>query len=337
MLALWEGGSAYQLDPLTLRTVGPKVWRSDMAGLPFSAHPRVDQDGTVWNFGLSVVRDMLVLYQIDGKGQLRRAEALQLPDSPYVHDFAVTPRHLVFLMPPLVFEHERASQGKSFLDSHLWHPERGMRVLLVDKADWSQRQWLELPSGFLFHIGNAWEDASGVIRLDYMHSHEPQALLRTDRDLMRGRIAARPQYHIASVRIDPARRSAQQELLPIDAEFPRIDPRLSGQHHTHLIHATQTSTRHPGFSAVARTEVESGQTQRYAYGDDHMAEEHLFVAEPGTAAGAAGWILGTALDLKGHRTLLSCFRSDRLADGPIAQATLPYALPLGLHGAFARS
>jgi all-trans-8'-apo-beta-carotenal 15,15'-oxygenase len=337
LLALWEGGSAYQLDPRSLRTIGPKVWRSDLAGLPFSAHPRVDPDGTVWNFGTSVIRDMLLLYQIDSQGQLRRAEALQLPESPYVHDFAVTQHHLVFLMPPMVFDHERAREGKSFLDSHVWRPKRGMRVLLVDKSDWSQKRWLELPSGFLFHIGNAWEDPQGLIHLDYIHSNEPTALLRTDRDLMRGRVTPRPDYHIASVRIDPVRATAEQELIKVDAEFPRIDPRLSGQRHIHLLHATQTSTQHPGFSAVARTNVETGRTDRYSYGQDHMAEEHLFVAEPGTAPGDAGWILGTALDMRGRRTLLSCFRSDRLGDGPVAQATLPYALPLGLHGAFTRA
>jgi len=32
--------------------------------------------------------------------------------------------------------------------------------------------------------------------------------------------------------------------------------------------------------------------------------------------------------------VLSIFDCERLADGPVAQARLPYALPLGLHGFF---
>jgi carotenoid cleavage dioxygenase len=61
-----------------------------------------------------------------------------------------------------------------------------------------------------------------------------------------------------------------------------------------------------------------------------MVEEHVFVPDgPGP-----GWVLGTALDFVQQKTLLSCFAADALAAGPVAQATLPYALPLGLHGAF---
>jgi carotenoid cleavage dioxygenase-like enzyme len=337
LLALWEGGSAYRLDPGTLQTLGAKVWRDDLAGLPFSAHPRVDTDGTVWNFGLGVQQDMLLLYEIAPTGQLRRAEALKLPATPMLHDFAVTSRHLVFLMPPLIFDSQRFAQGESFLDSHVWRPNDALRVLVIDKADWSQRQWLELPTGFLFHIGNAWEDAQGVIRLDYVQAADPSAVLKTDRALMDGRVVARPRYHLAQVRIDTVAGRASQELLRIDAEFPRIDPRLSTRRHTQLFHATQTSAAHPVFSAVARTNLETGQTERYSYGEDHIAEEHVFVPEPGSAPGSAGWLLGTALDFRRGRALLSCFRSDRLADGPVAQATLGYALPLGLHGVFVKS
>lgn len=83
--------------------------------------------------------------------------------------------------------------------------------------------------------------------------------------------------------------------------------------------------------------MEGGQTGAYSYGEDHLIEEHLFVADPGAQAGAAGWVLGTALDLSRGRTLLSCFRSDRLGDGPVAQAVLPCSLPMGLHGTFVRS
>jgi len=334
VLALWEGGSATRLQASTLRTLGPKVWRDDLAGVPFSAHPRIDPNGTIWNFGLSPVNDMLVLYQIDRGGRLLRAEAMRLPQSPMVHDFAVTHRHLVFLMPPLIYSHERAAAHESFLDSHVWQPDEAMRVLVVDKADWSRRQWLELPAGFLFHLGNAWEDDQGVIRVDYIHSADPTALLQTDRAVMRGQHVPRPEYHIACVRIDPKARTASQELLRVDAEFPRIDPRLTGLRHRQLFHAAQLSRTHPGFCAVTRSDVEHGTTEVYAYGGDHMVEEHVFVAEAGTRPGSAGWVLGTALDLKGQRTLLSCFKSDRLADGPVAQATLPVALPLGFHGMF---
>lgn len=334
LLALWEGGSAYSLDPVTLQTRGPKVWSAESRGVPFSAHPRVEADGTVWNFGVSALSDLLVLYEVGPDARLRRVHAVPTPHTAYVHDFVVTARHLVFLLPPLVLDRERLHAGLSFADSHAWRPELGLRVLVVDKADFSRQRWLELPAGFMFHLGNAWEDAQGVIRLDYVHAATPEVLYGTDRELMRGRMAERPRYHIAVARLDPARGTATQDLLAVQAEFPRIDPRLTGQRHRRVLHATQTMPTHPGFSGIASTDVETGRTEQYSYGPDHMVEEHLFVPEPGTAPGSEGWVLGSALDLKRRRTVLSCFRSGRLAEGPVAQAELPYALPLGLHASF---
>lgn len=337
LLALWEGGSPYALDPETLRTLGPKAFSPDLRGVPFSAHPHVDADGTLWNFGVSALSDKLVIYEIGADGRLRRSQVLDTPHTSYMHDFAVTDKHLVFLMPPVVLDRARMRSGLSFLDSHLWRPEVGMKVLVVDKSDFSRRTWLELPAGFTFHIGNAWEDAQGVIRVDYVHADTPDAMFATDRELMRGRLAARPAYHIATARLDPAKGTATQELLAIQAEFPQIDRRLTGRRHRHLLHATQTSATHPGFSAIARTDVESGKTVSYSYGEDHIVEEHLFVPEPGSAPGGAGWVIGSALDLTKKRTVLACFNAKKLADGPVAVAALPYALPAGLHAAFVKA
>ncbi len=51
VFALWEGGSAIEIDPDSLATRGPTEWREDLIAAPFSAHPLIDVDGSVWNFG----------------------------------------------------------------------------------------------------------------------------------------------------------------------------------------------------------------------------------------------------------------------------------------------
>lgn len=333
LLALWEGGSATRLDPRTLATKGVKTWRADLAGLPFSAHPKIDPDGTIWNFGVGASKGLLVLWEVAPDGTLRRADGVTVAHMPMVHDFAVTDRHLVFLLPPLIYSDARKQAGASVLDAHVWRPELGMRVLVIDKKDWSQRQMMQLPAGFLFHVGNAWsqDTPSGtVVHLDYMRSDNAQALFTTHRDVMRGRYVPGPHPKLARVRLNLRTAQASQEVLPMAAEFPRIDPRRVGLRHRHLVHATGLLDGRPGFSAIARTDVESGASQQYVYGPQALVEEHVLVPDgPG-----AGWVLGTVLDLAQKKTVLSCFAADRLADGPVAQATLPYALPLGLHGAF---
>jgi carotenoid cleavage dioxygenase len=66
-----------------------------------------------------------------------------------------------------------------------------------------------------------------------------------------------------------------------------------------------------------------------------MVEEHVFVPDPqGRGGERDGWLLGTALDLARGTTLLSVFDAHRLADGPVAQASMARVMPLGLHGTF---
>ena len=336
LLALWEGGSATRVDPATLATRGLKTWRADLAGLPFSAHPKVDPDGTVWNFGIGARQGLLLLYEIAPDGTLRRADAIAVPRIAMVHDFAMTDAHLVFLMPPLVFDPARGEGGASFLDSHVWAPELGMRALVVDKQDWRKRQMLQLPAGFLFHLGNAWAQSTPtgtVIHLDYVRAATAEAVFTTHREVMRGRHVRRqagtaPQLMVATLNLGTGR--AEQHELGLAAEFPRIDPRRVGLRHRQVVHATQVFDDRPGFGAVALTDVESGRSARFSYGAQALVEEHVFVPD----GDGPGWILGTVLDTARGRTVLSCFAADALADGPVAQATLPYALPLGLHGSF---
>lgn len=333
LLALWEGGSAARMNMRTLDTLGLKTWRADLAGMPFSAHPRVDPDGTVWNFGVGSGQGLLALYEIAPEGSLRRAGVVPMAELPMVHDFAVTERHLVFLMPPLVYDSARKQPGTSFLDAHVWRPELGMRALVIDKKDWQKRQLLTLPAGFLFHVGNAWEESTpgGTrIHIDYVRSENASAVFTANRELMRGRRVPSPEPHLTVATLDLGTGRATQEQLPLEAEFPRIDPRRVGLRHRSVVHATQGMKERPGFTAIARTEVETGCSQRFVYGPQAMVEEHVFVPD----GKGAGWILGTVLDLVQKKTLLSCFAADRLADGPVAQATLRYALPLGLHGVF---
>lgn len=333
LLALWEGGSATRLDPRSLQSRGLKTWRSDLEGAPFSAHPRTEPDGTVWNFGVVAQRGLLLLYEIAPDGALRRADALALGEMPMVHDFVVTERHLVFLLPPLVYDPQRRAAGASVLDAHVWRPERGLRALVIDKADWTRRQEFRLPSGFLFHLGNAWEEeAAGgtVIHLDFARSDDARGLLLDTRELMRGRAGGTPGPRLTAATLDLRSGEATQTDLGIEAEFPVVDQRLTGRRHRQLFHATGTRGGLPLWNAIAATDVETGISQRFSHGPQTIVEEHLFAPD----GLGPGWVIGTVHDLAQKRTVLSCFAADALSDGPVAQATLPYALPLGLHGTF---
>ena len=89
VLALWEGGSAFELDPRDLSTRGAVTWKEGFEQMPFSAHPKVDAQGHLWNIGSFA--DKLVVWHVDPAGRLA---GVQTGPSPYpnglAHDVAVT-------------------------------------------------------------------------------------------------------------------------------------------------------------------------------------------------------------------------------------------------------
>ena len=50
-----------------------------------------------------------------------------------------------------------------------------------------------------------------------------------------------------------------------------------------------------------------------------------------------GWLIGPYLDVGREATGLNVFDAKHISEGPVWQGILPYPLPLGLHGTFAKS
>lgn len=338
ILALWEAGSPWDIDPVTLETRGAHAFSEATRGAPFSAHPRIEPDGSLWNFGYASGPGLLLLWHLDAAGRLVRTGTVPCQPMGMPHDFVVTERHLVVLIPPLHYEPQ--DDAEVFLDTHRWHPERPTRVLVVDKGDFSRYRWLELPAQWVFHYGNGWEDGAGVIRFDGARADDPMQMIEGFRRVMRGERYDNRQSRQHRYVLDPAAGTAREEPMldaDLESEFPVIDPRVSGRRNHRLVMLTRRTTRpsnHPWLDSVSVYDERSNRLTSFRYPDGVLPEEHLFVPAPGSAPEGAGWVVGTALDTNAQRTLLNVFDVAAVDAGPLATATLPYALPLGLHGKF---
>ena len=336
LLALWEGGSALEVDPETLESGRLIEWRSDLAGAPFSAHPKIEPGGTLWNFGYSLApRPVLLFYRIGPSGHLAAANTLPVSPLGLTHDFIVTRKHVVLLLTPFVFEPERFLAGEqSFLDAHAWQPALGTRVLAIDKNTLEVARRYELPAGFHFHHGNGWEEKDGTIRLDLCQAPDPQFLTRDLRHVMQGTWSfpsAPPAYRCVTLR--PNGTAEIGEAEPGAAEFPRIDARYTGHRHRMVFALTGIHADHAWpLEKIARLEPGSGAVDDWAFPASQIPEEHVFVPRGGSEGD--GWLVGTFLDTKRQVSGLSVFDAGNLANGPIWQGILPYPLPLGLHGTF---
>jgi carotenoid cleavage dioxygenase-like enzyme len=316
LLALWEAGSATALDPATLTTNGPVTLRGDLAKMPFLAHPRVEPSGRIWNIGSG--GDRAFVWRLAADGRFEAGQAIRLPMASYIHDFTATEHHLLILCQPWVQAHDRLP----FVTSLAWQPERGSRVLVIDKDDLSRRREYELPPLFFFHLGDAWEEADGTIRFDGCFHKDPSFAMLGASALVAGRHehGERPELTLVTLRAD-----GRSGLTPagITAEFPRSPPERAGLPRRQTVHVGGYRRDRPFARSVGIWDWQGGRDDSFDFGARQLVEEFVPVA---------GWLIGTTLNLDARATELHVFDARRLADGPVASWRADVALPLSFHG-----
>ena len=335
LLALWEGGSAYALDPHDLSTKGPVTWRKDLQQVPFSAHPKIDPSGHLWNIGTAGAA--IVAWHINPQGELAR---VQLGSSPYpggmVHDMAVTERYLVVPLPPVSLDFGRpVADGPRRFALKAGEP---LRVLVMDKNDITKRRVFELPPQMVFHVGNAHETADGQVVLSYIGAPDAWFLDQGAVALMSAKPSATGHVSTQFATLDMKSGRAHVQSIAGEVEFPRIDPRRIGLSARWLLTAASwrsfADRKNALLHGLQLLDTQTGRRQRFDYGEHMVVEEHILVPKPGKTGELDAWLLGTTFDARRQATMLNVLDAAHIADGPIAQAVLPYMLPLGFHGNF---
>ncbi|WOR15786.1 carotenoid oxygenase family protein [Hyphomonas sp. FCG-A18] len=331
LLALWEAGSAIAMDAETLDTKGPKVWRDDLTAMPFLAHPKREPDGTVWN--LAVAGPNVGVYKIGKDGVLRDFGLLNMGIASYVHDWAMTERHLIIMVQPWINEALRPPVVEGFE----WRPEEGFKFLIVDKDDFSKQRWAQGPARAFFHTGAAWEEADGTIRIDAALYKEPVLGAGGGLEEIRGEWAGRDGSMVSDLTqiVIPVKGDARLVETGLDGEFPQVDPRLHGLPRRLTALVTGPSAKTPGSTSLSVHNWDSGQTDTFDFGDTLMVEEFLFVPKPGSTREEDSWLIGPVLNLKTRTTDICVFDAARVSDGPVCIWRADYAWPLGFHGTWA--
>lgn len=326
LYALWEGGSAWQIDVKTLNSIGPKAWSDETQQVPFSAHPKVDPSGRVFNVGQ--FGNKVMLWDISAEGKLNRFEMIQIEAASYIHDFAMTERHILILLQPYLYTRNMPP----FINSFEWKPEEDFKVLIIDKDDFSSRRWSAIPAKFFFHTGDAYEDKNGDIYFDVCLYDEPAIVTAfgmgtINHDYDRGD-AAPPTLSLVKL---PARGDGQIDATHLVGEFPRIDPRFQGVRRGDVWMAGGAKSGRPGETQIIHQNWETGKSAIFDFGPLAMVEEPVFV--PGHQG--RDYIICTSLNLKAHAHQAHVFDAYHISAGPLASWQADYYWPLGFHGIWA--
>ncbi|NLU84561.1 carotenoid oxygenase family protein, partial [Rhodococcus sp. HNM0569] len=343
LYALWEGGRPHRLDADSLHTYGPESFGGALKRLgAFSAHPKRDpRTGEVFNFGLDFFpRPTIRCYRLDRAGTLHGIASVPIPSLGFVHDFALTERHMVFVLGPLVVRHPiPVALGLRPFDHALsYEPDRGTRIVLVPR-DGGEPTVFEHDALLYFHVTNAHEDGDRTVVELVAHDGDA-GWAGWNRHLHDYRGNAGPAFGGTLTRLvvdRRARRVTSSVLSENGCEFPQLDPRVAASRHRHT-YLAEASTTGGDPDSIATIDHDTGAARRYVADDGNTICEPLFAPDPDTAGEGRGWLLSLEHQPRRHASRLIVLRADRPDDGPVAAAQLPHHVPMtGQGSAQARS
>jgi len=340
VFALDEVAPIYELDPVTLETIG-EMDPGD-AALPFAqkAHTKLDPVTGEWILagGTFGRRQSLHVAIRNSDGSLKSHRVVAETENFYIHDFFVTRSKVIFLLHPVLMNPLGFLSGvQAFTESFRWQPERGNRILVVSREGEPEPVWLETEAAFVWHAVNAYEREDDCIIMDFPGYQNPDHMIGEDPQLdaiMQGRLGeAVHKGELTRYVLDLNQRRVQGEVL--DAahhEFPTIDPLALGREHRFAYLAAFGAggvTR-----GVKRFDYETGQSASFDFGPGVTVGEPVFARAPGAWA-EEGWLIQQGLSLETQRSFFAVFNASAVGDGPVAIAHAEHHIPISFHGCWA--
>ncbi|RWA20116.1 carotenoid oxygenase family protein [Mycolicibacterium brumae] len=341
LLALWEGGRPTELDPDTLRTKGEHDFDGELKWLgAFSAHPKWDWDtGELFNFGMAMAPvPRLICYRVDRAGKMRRLAHVNLPGPMFNHDVGLTKKHMVFVVPPLVFPLPKffgAAFGlRNYMDALEYDASRGTMIALVPR-DGGKPRILHTDPQLHLHMCNAYEDGDDtVVELLNYHATWEQLNGQLSAIDSLADTGTMPYGGIPTrMRIGRGGRISVEEFSGLNGEFPAINvKRMATRNRYTYLSAGLDGSVVP--NALAKIDADTGKETLLRMPDGHLPHEAVFAARPDAQSEDDGWLLMPVLDAVNNIANLTIVDARDIEAGPVYTGRLSHHLPLTFHGCY---
>lgn len=339
-VALTEVPLAVEFDRDTLDTVGVTGYDDDLTGVLTTAHPHAEPgSGALVNYLLRFGRRSLYQVYRQAPGSLRREliGAVAADHPGYVHSFAVTGRHVVLAIFPLVVNPlSFLLRGRPFIENYRWRPELGTRIAVMSLSDGSVTEHTAPPC-FAFHHINAYDDGDDDLVVDLCAFDDAEIVRALYLDRLRSGDPT-PMPTPKRMRI----RGGEVTVTPLSDE-PLELPRIHyGAHngrpyrHAYGVGAADRGGR-DFLNQLCKLDVSNGETRVWREPGCHPGEP-VFVPAPEAAAEDDGVVLSVVLAAPDGTAAARSFLLvlDAATFTEVARAEAPHAIPFGFHGQFSR-
>ena len=349
-LALTESPRGVEFDPNALATTGPVDREGDapsgqLSCAHFKRDPATGALLTVdTEFGRTS-RYHVTAWTPDGD---RRHVATVPTEKPaYMHSFALTPRYVVLTEFPLRLDPRRflkPGRQPAFIEQFEWEPDRGTRIVVVDRTTGAVVAEPTTDPVFGFHHVNAFERAGGrevvfdletvpdattidSLYLENVRAGEMGALVgqveRFTVDL--GSSAGARRYGPGDATV------TREPLFDGGTALPTSSPARWCRRHRYVYAMGMDAPVTEWARRVVKIDAETGAARTFDNGGDYFGEP-LFVPAPDGEREDDGVVLTVALDVDADRSRLLVLDGETF--GERARATLPHAAPFDFHGRY---
>jgi all-trans-8'-apo-beta-carotenal 15,15'-oxygenase len=338
LLAFGEQGLPWDLDPETLETRGPYTFNGRLnQASPFSAHPKFDSEsGEMFNFGVFFSSTPRLYFYCFGPEGLRYRKAANLEFPCSVHDFSISKRYAVFYLSPYLLDltallHEE----HTVMDSLRWQPERGSRLLVLNRQNGEFVASIPVGSRYCLHLTNSFE-RDGKLFVDVLEFDEP---IYPQYQPVPSMFQTAPPGGPVRLIVDLEKEElVSRESIPYlcSPDFPALDSRRAMRDYDDFWMLGISSTGKQGRKFF--DQLVHANWNQAAPKDIYQCSEMCYLGgEPvfiGAAAAEEGVVICQEFDARERKSSFLLFASHHVNQGPLAKLRLSRPLYLGFHAVF---
>ncbi|KAF3957655.1 hypothetical protein CMV_017356 [Castanea mollissima] len=347
LLALQEADKPYVLKVLEdgdLQTLGMLDYDKRLAH-PFTSHPKVDPfTGEMFTFGSSNSPPYITYRVISKDGFMHDPVPITISEPIMMHDFAITENYAIFMDLSLCVRGKEMMMENTILWKFDTNKKARFGVLPRYAKDELQIRWFELPSCFIFHNANAWEEEDEVVLIACR-------LENFDMDRLNGNVKEEIKTfssELYEMRFNMKTGLASQKKLSTSAvEFPRVNESYTGRRQRYVYGTIlESSGKITGIIKfdlhakpdTGKTELEVGGNVQgiYDFGPGRFGSEAIFVPRvPGiTSEEDDGYLIFFVHDENTGKSSVNVLDAKTMSADPVAVVEIPHRIPPGFHAFF---
>jgi len=338
LLALWEAAEPYSLNPQTLETLGNEYFNGVLSkGEAFSAHPRIDPNGTLVNFAIKPgLSTTITIFELNTNGEITSKQNHSVPGFCFIHDFVITENYCIFFQNPVDFNPIPFALGISSAAQCIkFQKNQPTRIIIIPRKTQTENvKVLETQAGFIFHHVNAFELRNEII-IDSI-CYESLTEVEPNSDYRKTDFDTNSPPQLWRFNLNLSENKVQNQLIdPRPTEFPTIHPNYVGKSYRYLYSAAaHQSTVNAPLQAIFKVDLESGRKQLWSAAPRGFIGEPIFIPRPNSQTEDDGWLIALVYDAEHHRSDVVILDAENLEKGAIAKLHLKHHIPYGLHGSF---